>query len=478
MKKLRILFVVIGVLMLSLTLMACNPPTPGPNPDPDPAAKTLSKIEVTKQPDKVEYAVGETFSKTGMVVTATYSDNSSKSVSNYQVTPSGALAKTDTKVTIKYTESSVTKEAEVTIAVKTKYNVTAPAASNKYVFTGAESIIEGAAYSFTITVANGYTGTPSFSYTIGGTAGAKLTPTENGGVYTYSIPAASVTGNIAIGAVTGISVAAPSGTAISTAEAFIAALYNKDNLNKSYYLTKDIDFAGAKLPDRFEAATGRAGNDNAFTGVLDGCGYALKNFSIEWFASGSADAGLFSQLGLSTATQANVLAGRNGVVRNLKITGATMTAYQRSGVIAGVCYGLVENCYIEATIAITGVAAYELGGGVAGELGGNNAGIGLIRNNVIKCTGDKQVGGITGYMKGGGSDQAAEMNKNVVNHIINNYIVTDDMVNKTSYSSVASLTEQGTNKLFEMSGISAITFAMDTDFWTLNTGSLPTLKTR
>ena len=43
----------------------------------------LTKIEITTQPTKTSYYVGETFDPTGMVVTATYEDDSTEVVNNY-----------------------------------------------------------------------------------------------------------------------------------------------------------------------------------------------------------------------------------------------------------------------------------------------------------------------------------------------------------------------------------------------------------
>lgn len=48
--------------------------------DDDPKDPTLESIAVTTQPDKLEYLVDDEFDKTGMVVTATYSDNSTAPV--------------------------------------------------------------------------------------------------------------------------------------------------------------------------------------------------------------------------------------------------------------------------------------------------------------------------------------------------------------------------------------------------------------
>lgn len=84
---------------------------------------TLVSIAITKAPTKTTYTVGESFNKSGMVVTATYSDGSKKVITNYTVSPSGALKTTDKKVTITYTENGVIKAAEQSITVKEKITI-------------------------------------------------------------------------------------------------------------------------------------------------------------------------------------------------------------------------------------------------------------------------------------------------------------------------------------------------------------------
>jgi uncharacterized repeat protein (TIGR02543 family) len=79
--------------------------------------KTLTGITITTAPATTVYSEGQNFDPAGMVVTATYSDNSTAEVSGYTVSPSGALAATDTSVTISYTEDGVTKTATQTITV-------------------------------------------------------------------------------------------------------------------------------------------------------------------------------------------------------------------------------------------------------------------------------------------------------------------------------------------------------------------------
>ena len=81
------------------------------------ATKTLSSIAITTEPTTTTYTAGQNFDPLGMVVTATYSDNSTAEVTGYTVSPSGALATTDTYVTISYTEDNITKTAIQSITV-------------------------------------------------------------------------------------------------------------------------------------------------------------------------------------------------------------------------------------------------------------------------------------------------------------------------------------------------------------------------
>lgn len=80
----------------------------------------LESINISKYPIKISYAVGETISTAGMMVTAKYTDGKTKNVTSYKVT-SGDTSKIGTrKVYISYSEGGVTKEASYTIQVKEK----------------------------------------------------------------------------------------------------------------------------------------------------------------------------------------------------------------------------------------------------------------------------------------------------------------------------------------------------------------------
>ena len=82
------------------------------------AAVTLSSIKVTA-PSKTTYYVGDSFSTSGMAVTAVYSDGSTKDVTSSASTSGFSSTSAGTKtITVSYTESSVTKTATFTVTVK------------------------------------------------------------------------------------------------------------------------------------------------------------------------------------------------------------------------------------------------------------------------------------------------------------------------------------------------------------------------
>lgn len=82
----------------------------------------LKNIEISSNPTKLTYTEGEKFDKTGLELLANYEDGSSSVIDNYTYTPSEELSVKDEKITISYTENSVTKEATINIKVNAKNN--------------------------------------------------------------------------------------------------------------------------------------------------------------------------------------------------------------------------------------------------------------------------------------------------------------------------------------------------------------------
>lgn len=83
-------------------------------------SKSLVSIAVTTPPDNVNYLVGDTLDLTGLVVTATYDDDSTGNVTSgctYNPANGATLAKLNTTINISYTLGEITKTATQAITV-------------------------------------------------------------------------------------------------------------------------------------------------------------------------------------------------------------------------------------------------------------------------------------------------------------------------------------------------------------------------
>lgn len=80
-------------------------------------AKVLSGIKITTPPNRTAYFEREVFDPTGMVVTAHYTDGSSKAVTGYTYSPTSQLSKGTTTITVSYSEGGVTKTTTQSITV-------------------------------------------------------------------------------------------------------------------------------------------------------------------------------------------------------------------------------------------------------------------------------------------------------------------------------------------------------------------------
>ena len=74
-------------------------------------------LEITRQPGKTDYKVGESFSPDGMIVTIYFENGAQMAVTGYSYTPSGALKESDTSVTVTYSGYGATVSNTVTISV-------------------------------------------------------------------------------------------------------------------------------------------------------------------------------------------------------------------------------------------------------------------------------------------------------------------------------------------------------------------------
>lgn len=104
MKKIasNLLAVVMAVTALAavLAFAACGEPT-------------ITDIQLMMGAEKEEYVVGETFDKTGIVLTAIYSDGTRKEITDYTIDKTGPLTLSDTEVTIIYQDKTFKQPIKV-----------------------------------------------------------------------------------------------------------------------------------------------------------------------------------------------------------------------------------------------------------------------------------------------------------------------------------------------------------------------------
>ena len=101
---------------------------------------TLTSISVKTPPTKVKYKEEEKFNDSGMVIEATYSDGTTKEITNYSVIDGEKLVVGQSTVTITYTEDGITKTTTQNITVNAKQKEL-PTISN---FDNAKGVISSA----------------------------------------------------------------------------------------------------------------------------------------------------------------------------------------------------------------------------------------------------------------------------------------------------------------------------------------------
>ncbi len=81
------------------------------------SAPNLVSITVSTPPNKTSYKPGEFFDTEGMVITASFDNNTSKPIYGYTYSPNGALEIGDDTITISYTKGGITKTTTQSITI-------------------------------------------------------------------------------------------------------------------------------------------------------------------------------------------------------------------------------------------------------------------------------------------------------------------------------------------------------------------------
>lgn len=154
------------------------------------AAKTLSSIAITTQPTTTKYIVGETFSKTGAVVTASYSDATTADVSSSATwTPTTGLTSGSNTITASYTEGGVTKAATTTV---TAYTVTVQKQDEDGT-TIADAGVTASATGRTLTASTGSTKYAFKQWKFGTASGTSIASATSASTSLTGTPSAAVT---------------------------------------------------------------------------------------------------------------------------------------------------------------------------------------------------------------------------------------------------------------------------------------------
>jgi len=97
------------------------------------AKNKVESISITKQPNKTAYKAGEDFDKSGMVVTATYSNGDTKPVTDYEIIDGADLKNGQTSVTISFDGKQISQAVTVTENKLSKIEITSPPKKTTYI---------------------------------------------------------------------------------------------------------------------------------------------------------------------------------------------------------------------------------------------------------------------------------------------------------------------------------------------------------
>lgn len=154
------------------------------------AVKTLSSIAITTAPTTTKYLVGETFSSAGAVVTATYSDATTATVSaSTSWTPTTGLVAGSNTITASYTEGGVTKTATTTV---TAYSVTVQKKDEDGT-TIADAGVTASASGHTLTASAGSTHYVFKTWKYGTASGTSIASVTSASTSLTGTPSAAVT---------------------------------------------------------------------------------------------------------------------------------------------------------------------------------------------------------------------------------------------------------------------------------------------
>ena len=353
---------------------------------------------------KKEYYVGQTFDKKGMIVTAYYSNSTSKQVTDYTVSPETfETEKIGATVTITYTEGDVIKTATVTVNVESDPGYTIEGGT--YMVYNADGLMAWAAAakekpSISCTLTDdinleGRTWTP-----VGTSASDGYTGIFDGGnyaitnleIHTSESSNQGLFGYVGSGAVQNLKLENVSITA-----------------ENSQYVGAVAGYSTGTIENCVVSGTvsGGAAESSQYVGAVAGysCG-RIENCEVSGSVSGGANV---------SGTNASSVGGVAGGNAGGEVVGCSSTASVTANGSNSRVGGVVGNNMMDATV----VACYHTTGAITATIGDTNAGGVVGRNNgaqVVACYascavevnngGKAYAGGVVGNNTSGSSLEA------------------------------------------------------------------------
>ena len=380
---------------------------------------TLTGIKVTEQPDRTSYLAGETFDKTGMVITASYSNGTTKTVEDYSCSPSGALTVDVEQVTVTYQGKTATVDITVIAAESEiqKIEVTTLPDKTHYfddqmfddigmevsaVYDGDVKIpLDSSMYEASEDKGTGETRTVTVTLLEDGSKWTTLTISRNNTIMDVEeLKHFRDNVNDGVSTYSGITVTLGANLDLNN-EAWTPIGPNADDDGKKFKGTFD---GGNHIISNLNVKTKTGYTAAGFFGALNGI---AKNFTID-----GVEINHISKTGLSGATDNGiaVVAGsiyQSGTIENVNVKNATVEGNRYVGGIAGYVYGSVIDCTVEDTV-LTAIpdnlsGKYDNGDKVGGIIGyastGDTSGEPVISGCTVKnvtISGYRNLGGIAG----------------------------------------------------------------------------------
>ena len=378
----------------------------------------VEKIEVTTDPSKIEYQINDDFIPTGMVITATYSDNVKTETidSDYKIKgvtwePETIEADTE-KVTIKYQNQTDTVDINVILPTLNNIQVTWSDRATYYV----DEIIKKSEVVKSVTADYSYGNDPTlksdeYKLTIKGpgdnAASTEITSDkpykfDTAGEYTLTVTYDKYHKEKTIKVENKGYTVSEDGKTYSVSNAHGLQTWNEAALNDlsiSCTLTADITLPTVSEGESNWTPIG-TGSDNAYTGTFDGNGHTITGLTIYNHPSNYDNfVGLIGYL------------GGGGTVQNLSLENVNITGGDIVGSVVGDNYGTVTACTASGNVSgnsrIGGVVGWNngtvSGGSYVGGVVGRN-----VSGTVTACyhangtvSGDSYVGGMVGFNKSG-----------------------------------------------------------------------------